>query len=89
MYKRQDVERVGNYIEYLPCSETEVVAEVDDNVDELLTYLTLTENTKGEITQPDVDRNFEIMVCNNICIINSIDIMEQSNNCLLYTSRCV
>ena len=78
--ERLDVERVGNYIEHLPCSETEVVAEVDDKVDELLTYLTLTENTKGEITLPDVDRNFEIMVCNNICIINSIDIMEQSNN---------
>ena len=78
--ERLDVERAGNYIEYSPCIETEVVAEVDDNADESLTYLTLTENTKGEITLPDVDRNFEIMVCNNICIINSIDTMEQSNN---------
>ena len=49
-------------------------------VDDKITYLNVTENTKGEITIHDVDRNFELIVCNNICIINSIDIMKKSNN---------
>ena len=55
--------RDRNYSEYLPYVETDVATVVND---ELLTYLVVTENTKGEIIRPDVDRNFEIMVCDNI-----------------------
>ena len=48
VYKRQERERVDNYSEYLPYTETDVAAVVD----ELVTYLTVTENTEGEITIP-------------------------------------
>ena len=72
--ERVDRERVHNYSEYLPYVETDVATVVDDNV----TYLALTENTKSELNIPNVDRNFEIMLCNNICIISSTDTMEKT-----------
>ena len=80
--------RVDNYSEYLPYVGTDVATVVNK---ELLTYLVITENTKGEIIIPNVDRNFERMVCDNICIISNIDIMEKSNNgdCYNYNNKNV
>ena len=80
--------RVDNYSEYLPYVETDVATVVNE---ELLTYLVVTENTKGEIIIPIVDRNFERMVCDNICIISNIDIMEKSNSvdCYNYNNKNV
>ena len=73
-----DVERAGNYIEqYSPCSETEVVAEVDDNVDELLTYLILAEYTKGDRTILERDQVHDRIWNNHI---NSNDIVEEYDN---------
>ena len=75
--ERVSRERINNYSEYLPYVETDVATVVND---ELLTCLVVKENTEGEITIPNVDRNFERMVCDNICIISSNNIMEKSNN---------
>ena len=79
LVERLDVERVDNYLPYLPCVETDIAAVNEDNVDDSVTYLTLTENIKGEFTIPNVDRNFELIVCNNICSYY-IDTMEKSND---------
>ena len=78
LVERLDIERVDNYIEILPCVETDAAA-VDDNVDDNITYLTLTEIIKGEVTIPNVDRNFELIVRNNICSYY-IDAMEKRND---------
>ena len=45
-----------------PYDVTDVVDEYND-----ITYLMLTENINGEFTIPNVDRDFEIIVCNKVC----------------------
>ena len=47
--------------EHLPCDVIDIVDKYDD-----LTYLILTENTKGELTITNVDRNCKLIVCNNV-----------------------
>ena len=79
-------ERVDNYSEYLPYVEMDVATVVDDHV----TYQTLTENTKGEIIIPNVDWNFEIIVCKNICS-HYIETIKKSNDddCYIYNNKNV
>ena len=57
--------------DHLPCDVIDIVDKYDD-----VTYLILTENTKGELTIPNVDRNFELIVCNKVCNYY-IDTMEK------------
>ena len=49
--ERLDIERAGNYIEYVPCIEADIAA-VGDDVDnnELLIYLIMKNYTKGDRT---------------------------------------
>ena len=49
--------------EYLPCDENGVVA--DDNNDEIITYLIVTNNMKGDMTIPNVDKFYDIIMWNN------------------------
>ena len=53
LVERLNIERV-DYIKNLPCDVIGVV--VDDDDDEIITYLVVTKNTKGELTMNDVDR---------------------------------
>ena len=47
-------------IEYLPYEETGVVVD-----DEVITYLVMTKNTKGELTIPNVDRFYDDTIWSN------------------------
>ena len=46
LVERLDVERAGNYIEYLPCVETGVAAVVDDKIITLCSPKILTETER-------------------------------------------
>ena len=78
LVERLGVEMVYNYSEILPDVEAEVVAEVDDNVDELLTYLIMTDNTKGDRTIPDRDKLYDMVIWNDH--INYKDMVEEYDN---------
>ena len=50
-------------IEHLPGDKTSAVAG-DENNDEVITYLIVTNNTKGDLTIPKVDLIYEIIMWN-------------------------
>ena len=58
--ERLDGERSDNNSKYLPCIETEVVGDDVDNTDNI-TYLNMTNYTKGNRTIPDPDKLYEIV----------------------------
>ena len=51
-------------IVYLPYDETGIAAD-DNNNDEIITYLIVTNNTKGDLTIPDVDMICDVIIWNN------------------------
>ena len=57
MYKRQN--------KYLPGDRIGVLVADDNYDDELITCLTVTNNTKGDLTITIVDRFYDKIICNN------------------------
>ena len=71
---RLGIERVEN-IEILPCVKADIAAVDDDVVnDEFITYLVVTDYTKGDMTILDRDQLYDKMIWNNP--INYNDIVE-------------
>ena len=78
MYKRQGIERVNNYIEILPCVEADTAA-VDDVVnDEFITYLVVTDYTKGDMTILYGGKLYDIIIWNNP--VGIVEKYEKLNN---------
>ena len=74
------IERLGwkktNYMKYLPYNEADIAVVGDDNENnDLVTYLIVTNYTEGDRTITDRDKLYDKVIWNNPC--------------LLYTSRCV
>ena len=62
LVERLGIERVENYIEILPCVEANIAAVDDDVVnDEFITYLVVTDYTKGDMTILDRDQLYDII----------------------------
>ena len=59
---------------HLPCEVMDIVDEYDD-----ITYMGITNDTKGEFTMPNVDRNFELIVGNK-GYNYYIDTIEEKSN---------
>ena len=57
-------ERSNNNNKYLPYSETEVVGDDDENND-FVTYLIVTNHTEGDRTIPNVDKFYDIVMWSN------------------------
>ena len=55
--------RDSDDIEYLPCDETGIAA--DDNNDEIIIYLIVTNHTKGDLSILDGDKLHDVIIWNN------------------------
>ena len=72
------IERVGwkktNYMKYLPCDEADiaVVGEDNENNNDFITYLVVTDNSKGDRTMLNRDKVYEIMIWGDHIDYNSI-----------------
>ena len=51
-------------IDVLPCDVIGAAVD-DDNVDDIVTYLIVTNNTKGDLTVNDVDEVYDVILWNN------------------------
>ena len=50
---------------HLPVDRIGVLVADDDYVEEMITYLIVTNHTKGDWTINDVDRFYDLIICNN------------------------
>ena len=82
---------------HLPRDRIRVLVADDDYDDELITYLIVTKNTKGDWTINDGDKFYDLIIGSNP-VNYCCGIMDKASlnghyiikdNCLLYTSRCV
>ena len=69
-------ERDDDYTEFLPYDI--IGTAVDDDNDDFITYLVVTDDTKGDMTILNRDQLYEIMICNNHINYNSI--VEEYDN---------
>ena len=59
--ERLGVEMVDNYSKYLPYRETEVIGD-DDESNDFVTYLIVTDHTKGDLIILDGDKLNDIII---------------------------
>ena len=77
--ERLGIERVENYIEILPCVEADIAAVDDDVVnDEFITYLVVTDYTKGDMTILYDDKLYDKIIWNNP--VSIVEKYEKLNN---------
>ena len=81
LVERLGAERSDNYSKYLPWVEADIAAVGDDVMDdneELLHYLIMTDNTKGNMTVSDRDKLYDMVIWNDH--INYKDMVEEYDN---------
>ena len=86
--ERLGVAMVENYSKYLPWVEADIaVVGDDDGNNDLITYLIVTNNTKGDRTITDRDKLYDKLIWNNPINYDSFVEYKNLNECYINDSN--